>query len=390
MRYYVYALIDPSNNNQPFYIGKGLDNRLQSHFKKAMAGSTNAIDSLIKGCDTKSIMTHAINGYNQTENTIQLSIKINKLLARGYNHTQIGRVIGKKLDESTALAVEACLIKSVYGIDNLINLVEGERSERFRPYNVWNFVKGYDLDYSDQGLVSNALEHKLGKYYIYVLRDPSSEEVFYVGKGTGNRLIDHFKKSSNLVASASDADRLLKIRQLLACGLLPHDIGRIVARVAEESHAFILEALFLKFVFGLKSLTNIQPGNHSEKFRAKNDWEIRKGFDLPYVVTPGVRVDRSEKLDGMLGEGLQSPLIQVQNAFPNLNFDPPKILGAADLSIEADVGNDRNQAGARIRIFIRREKIQMALTYRIKSQREWIIAHLTQLGAYPLRRADDI
>ena len=93
MRYYVYALIDPSNNNQPFYIGKGLDNRLQSHFKKAMAGSTNAIDSLIKGCDTKSIMTHAINGYNQTENTIQLSIKINKCIWRLKNAEGGGRIV---------------------------------------------------------------------------------------------------------------------------------------------------------------------------------------------------------------------------------------------------------------------------------------------------------
>ena len=35
MIYYVYALIDPTNDNKPFYIGKGNNGRVKSHFKEA-------------------------------------------------------------------------------------------------------------------------------------------------------------------------------------------------------------------------------------------------------------------------------------------------------------------------------------------------------------------
>ena len=30
------------------------------------------------------------------------------------------------------------------------------------------------------------------KWYVYLLSDPNSEEIFYVGKGKGNRVFDHF------------------------------------------------------------------------------------------------------------------------------------------------------------------------------------------------------
>jgi len=31
------------------------------------------------------------------------------------------------------------------------------------------------------------------KYYVYLLSDPISGEIFYVGKGKGNRVFAHFK-----------------------------------------------------------------------------------------------------------------------------------------------------------------------------------------------------
>jgi hypothetical protein len=137
-------------------------------------------------------------------------------------------------------------------------------------------------------------------------------------------------------------------------------------------------------------LVNVQPGHHSGSFRAWNDWEKRKGFDLPFVVDPGARADRSEKLDGMLGEGLDIPLMKLQSAFPELNFDPPKVLDSSELGIEADIGGTVGKGGARLKVFIRRRKIQIELRPRTKSQREWVKDHFTGLEAYPLRRADDV
>ena len=389
MRYYVYALIDPTNGNQPFYIGKGLDNRLQSHFKEAAAYYENDIS--IVGCDTNSIMEHAKEGSNKLTSASPKLQKINELIKQGFDHTHIARIIARSLNESTALAVEACLIKTVYGIKNLTNLVEGEHSERFRPFNTWSYIEGFDQHYLSNGkFVFNDVEHRLGKYYVYALRDPETKEVFYVGKGTGNRIMNHFEEAINPNGSVNDVLRLKRISTLLARGFKPSDIGRIIARVADESHAFAIEALFVKFVFSINLLTNIQPGHHSGFFRARNDWKKRIGFDLPFVINPGSRVGRQEKLDLMIGEGLDVPLMEIQNAFPNLVFDAPKILDASELGIEANVGNAENQIGARIKIFIRRKKIQIELRPRTKSQVQWIKQHFSQLEAYPLRRADNV
>ena len=53
MRYYVYALIDPRDGNRPFYIGKGMDNRLQSHFKQELPANQLSDESAVIGCDTR-------------------------------------------------------------------------------------------------------------------------------------------------------------------------------------------------------------------------------------------------------------------------------------------------------------------------------------------------
>jgi hypothetical protein len=391
MRYYVYALIDPTNSNQPFYIGKGLDNRLQSHFKEAAAYYENESDISIVGCDTNSIMEHAKEVSKILASASPKLQKINELSKQGFDHTHVARIVARNLNESTALVIEACLIKSVYGIENLKNIVEGAHSEKFRPFNTWTYIDDFDQKYSPNGkFVFNGVENRLGRYYVYALHDPETKEIFYVGKGTANRIMNHFEEAINSNSSDDGVLRLKRISNLLDRGFRPSDIGRIIARVSDESHAFNIEALFVKFVFGINSLTNIQPGHHSGFFRARNDWEKRIGFDLPFVINPGARVDRQEKLDLMIGEGLDIPLMEIQNAFPNLVFDAPKILDASELGIEADVGNDGNQSGVRIKIFIRRKKIQIELRPRTKSQVQWIKQHFSQLEAYPLRRADNV
>ena len=125
-------------------------------------------------------------------------------------------------------------------------------------------------------------------------------------------------------------------------------------------------------------------------FRSKGDWAARRGFDLPYVCDPGKQVDRADKRDGMIGEGLAVPLLAVAAGFPDLAFDPPKVLDSADLGIEADLVPAPGGAGARVKVFIRRRKLQVELRPRRKAQKEWVRSHFTRLGAYPLRRKDDV
>ena len=52
------------------------------------------------------------------------------------------------------------------------------------------------------------------KYYVYLLSDPISGEIFYVGKGKGNRVFSHLKDSS-------DNQKSRKIQELKLKGLEP-------------------------------------------------------------------------------------------------------------------------------------------------------------------------
>ena len=45
------------------------------------------------------------------------------------------------------------------------------------------------------------------KYYVYLLSDPSNGEIFYVGKGKGNRAFSHFKE-------IIDSDKVNKIKEI--------------------------------------------------------------------------------------------------------------------------------------------------------------------------------
>ena len=52
------------------------------------------------------------------------------------------------------------------------------------------------------------------KFYVYLISDPETGEVFYVGKGKGNRVFSHFEDKS-------DNDKTRKISELKKKGLEP-------------------------------------------------------------------------------------------------------------------------------------------------------------------------
>ena len=111
----------------------------------------------------------------------------------------------------------------------------------------------------------------LGDYYVYGWIDPRTNQIFYIGKGTGNRVFEHEKESLN--SPNSDKLKLKTISEINALGL---DVKKIIINSnLTETEAFAAEAALIN-AFNYVSdagLTNIVAGHHSAEALSVEDFE---------------------------------------------------------------------------------------------------------------------
>lgn len=93
------------------------------------------------------------------------------------------------------------------------------------------------------------------KWYVYELVDPRNLEVFYVGKGSGNRINAH--ENEALKAEEVCSKKIRKIKDIWFSG--NQVIKRKIAYFKRESCAYSFEADHIAF-YGLDNLTNLAPG----------------------------------------------------------------------------------------------------------------------------------
>lgn len=100
------------------------------------------------------------------------------------------------------------------------------------------------------------------KYYVYRLVDPRTLQTFYVGKGCGDRALQHVKDAKSLISKDEDATSLktMQIAEIIAAG--KEVIIVIHRRGLTEKEAFEVEAALIDCYPGL---TNIQSGHYSER-----------------------------------------------------------------------------------------------------------------------------
>ena len=126
--------------------------------------------------------------------------------------------------------------------------------------------------FSEKSLIS------LGDYYVYGLIDPRSKQIFYIGKGTKNRVFNHEKES--LGSPDSENLKLKIIADIKADGLEVEKI--IINSNLTEEEAFAAEASLINAFNYVNNagLTNIVAGHHSKEVLSVDEYERINGAVL--------------------------------------------------------------------------------------------------------------
>jgi hypothetical protein len=107
---------------------------------------------------------------------------------------------------------------------------------------------------------------RIGPYYVYALIDPRDGQVFYVGKGTGNRVASH-GRTAGLEKERGQTAKTARIHAIRDAGLEPM-IDIVRHGITTEAEAFLIEAALIDCLPGL---TNIASGHGSDTGRAPLD-----------------------------------------------------------------------------------------------------------------------
>lgn len=117
--------------------------------------------------------------------------------------------------------------------------------------------------------------NQLGGYYVYALIDPRNNQVFYIGKGIGNRVFSHEIESGK--SPESEKAKLLRIQDIEEAG---HGVKRLIVNWhLTEAEAFAAEATLINLMNYLSpnSLTNIVAGHHVHESLTVEEFELRYG-----------------------------------------------------------------------------------------------------------------
>ena len=103
----------------------------------------------------------------------------------------------------------------------------------------------------------------LKRFYVYLLIDPRTDLVFYIGKGTKNRAHHHVKEWKS--GQAGNALKFEMIGSIIRDGY--EVVPRCLVDDLEEGDALDLERAMIHAV-GIRRLTNLSRGEQSDKAKA--------------------------------------------------------------------------------------------------------------------------
>lgn len=132
--------------------------------------------------------------------------------------------------------------------------------------------------------------------YVYALRDPRNGEVFYIGKGKGERILQHVAEAGN--NPKSEKAKLKRIRDIEASG---HEVEHLFLRtgIKTDEEAFAIEQAVIDAFLanratsnGASMLTNLVAGHEHQELGlasletalAKHGKEKTPAIDRPVLV----------------------------------------------------------------------------------------------------------
>jgi len=111
------------------------------------------------------------------------------------------------------------------------------------------------------------------RHYVYLYIDPSTDEIFYIGKGVGNRIFAH-------LSEMNESKKVSTIQELKKQGKSPKI--ELLRYGLSESEAALIEASVIDFV-GTGNLTNKVRGQHSRSYGRISAKEIIATYSAPPV-----------------------------------------------------------------------------------------------------------
>lgn len=126
-------------------------------------------------------------------------------------------------------------------------------------------------------LFSEKAVEQLNGFYVYALIDPRNNQVFYIGKGIGNRVFSHEIESGK--SPKSEKAKLKRIQEIEAAG---HEVKRVIVNWSmAESEAFAAEAALINMLSFLSAdmLTNAVAGHHVHEAMTVEDFDLLYGAE---------------------------------------------------------------------------------------------------------------
>jgi hypothetical protein len=106
--------------------------------------------------------------------------------------------------------------------------------------------------------------------YVYIYSHPITNEIFYVGKGKGNRIFSHLEEQS-------DSQKVKYLADLASNGLKPK-LEILIHGLEDDKTAFRVESSIIDLI-GIKNLTNKQSGYKSATFGRMSLKQINALYD---------------------------------------------------------------------------------------------------------------